>query len=254
MFSKIIVRRPTQNFAKGLTTAGLGEPDMAVTLAQHDAYIAAFKNLGLDVTVLPALDEYPDSVFVEDTAVMLPGKDFAILSRPGADTREGEAQHMEAALREHGDVHVMQAPSTLDGGDVLLIDDTFYVGVTARTNRAGFEEFRDVVKKHGYKAVAVPLEGGLHLKTEVTEPVPGLLIMTERLMGRPEFDGFKAITTPAGEDYCANMLRINGTIIMPDGFPQSYEIMEKHGLPIVRLDMSEYRKMDGGLSCLSLRF
>ncbi|WP_222705815.1 dimethylarginine dimethylaminohydrolase family protein [Salidesulfovibrio onnuriiensis] len=254
MFSRAITRIPPQSMSQGLTTAALGAPDFETALAQHKDYCAALTEAGLSVQILDALPEYPDSVFVEDPAVMLPGDGAAVLALPGAPSRTGEAAAMRPELEQYGDVFPIEAPGTLDGGDVLLMGKTFFVGITSRTNRAGFEQFKDVVDRFGYRAVPVPLAAGLHLKTDINAVAEDTVLASAALAARPEFRDYRVITVPGDEAYAANCLLVNETLLVPEGFPRTLKLVSNMGAKIRIVDTSEFRKMDGGLTCLSLRF
>jgi len=254
MFSQSITRIPPQSMAQGLTTAELGAPDHARALKQHADYCAALAEAGLEVDTLSPLAEYPDSVFVEDPAVMLPGKNAAILARPGAGSRTGEAEAIRPALEKYGEVFPIEGPGTLDGGDVLLIRDRFFVGITSRTNQQGFEQFRAIVNRFGYSATPVPLRAGLHLKTDINLVAEDTVLSSADMAARPEFADYRVITVPGDEAYAANCLLVNETLLVPAGFPKTLALMQGLGSKIRIVDTSEYRKMDGGLTCLSLRF
>lgn len=253
MFTHAIVRIPGENFASGLTTSGhLGAADHAVMLKQHEAYIQTLRDLGLDVEVLPPAPEYPDAHFVEDAAVVVP--EVAVITRPGADSRRGEEVTIEPSLAAHKPVVRIAAPGTLDGGDVLLVDKRFFVGLSERTNEEGARQFAEIMGEHGYETTTVPVGEGLHFKSGVNHVGGNTLLVTPDFAGCKELEGYDLLETPDGEDYAANTLYINGTLITPKGFPGVRAMLDGLGLPIVELDMSETRKMDGGLTCLSLRF
>ncbi|NDV22989.1 dimethylarginine dimethylaminohydrolase family protein [Desulfovibrio sp. JC022] len=258
MFSKAIVRTPAKSLGQGLTEAGLGCPDMELTLTQHKGYIEYFKQAGINVTVLPAVEEFPDSVFVEDTAVMIPhGNDTAaFLTCPGAESRRGEVDEIEAAIANQTDAIIrMEGNGLMEGGDVLLMGKTFYVGIDSRTNAQGCEQFAKAAAKFGYKTVPVPFDNGMpHLKTELSALDEETLIMSARFAQREEFAGFKKIVVPQGEEYCSNCLHLGKKLLVPQGFPQTAELLDKNGFKADFIDMSEFRKMDGGLTCLSLRW
>lgn len=254
MFTKAITRMPPHSMAQGLTTAELGVPDHATALAQHADYCAALSEAGLAVETLPPLPEFPDSVFVEDPAVMLPGKQAAVLALPGAEARAGEAKAMRPALEQYGEVCAIEQPGTLDGGDVLLMGSAFYVGLTSRTNQAGFDQFKTIVTRFGFTAIPVPLSAGLHLKTDINVVAENTVLASKALAARPEFSEYRVITVPEDEAYAANSLLVNQTLLVPKGFPRTLELVQGLGPKVRIVDTSEFRKMDGGLTCLSLRF
>lgn len=237
----------------GLTTATLGPPDANIVLAQQASYIAVLECLQVEVLVLEADEQFPDSVFVEDTAVLLP--ECAIVSRPGAESRRGETTHITSVLSwffpavEH-----IEAPGTLDGGDVMAADSEYYIGLSSRTNKAGADQLVRILHKYGKTGVVLQQSAGLHLKSSVSYIENGFLVAAVEEQGRPEFDKFKIIPVDPDETYAANCVCINGTVLLPLGYPKTKATIEACGYKTIALDMSEFQKLDGGLSCLSLRF
>lgn len=256
--TKAIVRTPAENMACGITGADLGKPDTKLTLAQHCGYVTALRNAGVEVTVLPAQEDFPDSVFVEDVAVMIPAESgvAAVITRPGAGPRRGEVQSMKGHLETFvSELFEITEPGFMEGGDVMLIDDTFFVGVDKRTNQSGCDQFADIVRKFGYECVCVPFDNGVpHLKTEMSQVAENTLLIAERFADREEFKRFRKIIVPEGESYGGNCLYLGDTLLMPAGFPKTKALLEENGLSPVEVKMTEFRKMDGGLTCLSLRF
>ncbi|OEU69573.1 MAG: dimethylargininase [Desulfovibrio sp. S3730MH75] len=259
MYKNAIVRTPSHNLGYGLTEAGLGCPDMDLTHAQHLEYIKCLKSKDIDVTVLDAVEEFPDSVFVEDTAVMIPvagGGVVAFLTCPGAKSRRGEVEQIRASVSGVVDeVFQMDGEGLLEGGDVLLMGKTFFLGIDSRTNYDGFARFQKVAARFGYECVPVPFDNGMpHLKTELSALDGETLIMSERFSGREEFSGYKKVVVPSGEEYAANCLFVGNGLLVPAGFPGTAELLDKNGFSPDYIDMSEFQKMDGGLTCLSLRW
>jgi dimethylargininase len=239
---------------KGITSnPQLGLPDHAKALAQHDAYIAALESCGLAVTVLEADERFPDSCFIEDTAVCT--RMFAMVSNPGAPARNGETEGLSEVLAAYfAKIERVRAPGTLDGGDVMMVGDRFYIGLSARTNREGATQLIAALEAHGLSGQAVAMSEMLHLKTGLSYLEDGWMNVTGEFLGLPEFQGFKRIEVPAEESYAANCIRVNGRVLVPAGFPKTEARIRAAGFDVLLVDTSEYRKLDGGLSCLSLRF
>jgi dimethylargininase len=252
MFTRAVVRAPAADLGQGLTTALLGAPDCALALAQHAAYVAALERLGLSVERLAPLPGFPDAWFVEDAAVIVP--ELAVVARPGADTRRGEVAAMAKVLAPHRPLATIEAPGTLEGGDVLVVGREVFIGLSERTNAGGAEQLARLLSPHGYRSVLVPVGAGLHLKSSLTSVGGETLLVTEALAGRPELAGHAQLVVDAAEEYAANSLLVNGTLLTPAGFPRTRRQLERTRLPILELDTSEARKMDGGLTCMSLRF
>ncbi len=202
--------------------------------------------------VMEPLEDYPDGCFVEDTAVVF--SEAAVLTRPGAESRRGEVDTLRTALSEYRKIEEMEAPGTLDGGDVLMIDNHFYVGLSDRTNREGAENFGAIVQKYGKTWSALPVSRGLHLKSSVNYIGDRTMLLTSDFENNENFKGFDKLVVSDGESYAANTLDINGRLLVPKGFPDTVKKLERLEKPMIELDVSEYRKMDGGLTCLSLRF
>ena len=252
MFTQAITRTPGKDFARGLTTADLGRPDIATMRRQHRAYVETLEGLGLAVETLPPLEGYPDAYFVEDAAIMTP--EVAIVTRPGAMARRGEERAIEASVTRHRRVAHIEPPGTIEGGDVLFVGKRVYVGLSARTNRAGIEQLRAILAPHGYSVQGVPVKAGLHLKSSVSQVGPDTLLLGPPLAACDAWDGLRRLRVPLEEAYAANALLINDHLLLPSGYPATRELLESLGMPIIELDSSEARKMDGGLSCMSLRF
>jgi dimethylargininase len=238
--------------AAGITTADLGAPEPAAARKQFAAYVKALTGCGLALTVLGPLDGHPDAHFVEDTAVVLPER--AVITNPGAPSRQGEVNTIAAALAPFRETVAIRPPGTLDGGDVLMVGGHFFIGLSDRTNPDGAAQLRDILAGHGYTATLVPVADGLHFKSSVNLVADGTLLTTRAFADHPAFGGYRRIVLPAGEAYAANTLLVNDRLIMPAGFPETRRLLQALNKPIIELDTSEFRKMDGGLTCLSLRF
>lgn len=251
MFTRAILRRPGPDFAAGITTAGLGLPDLARMTAQHEAYADALRALGLEVQVLDALPGFPDAYFVEDVAVVVP--EVAIVTRPGAPPRSGETEAIVPALARHRRIARLHPPAKLDGGDVLVVGRTVFAGLSERSNEEGVRQLSTLLQPHGYRTVPVPVTRGLHLKSSVNAIGDDALLVAERYRGRAEFAGFRQIAVEEAEEPACNTLLVNGTLLTPAGFPRTRRALEAIGVPVIELDVSEARKMDGGLTCMSLR-
>ena len=280
MLAKAIVRPPARNFAEGLTTAGLGPPDYQRALKQHEAYCAALERCGLTLIRLNADPSYPDSCFVEDTAVIIPEFAFqcarvptptrVILTRPGAASRIGEVESMRVALEQIAPgfaIEQIQPPGTLDGGDICEAGEHYFIGLSERTNETGAEQLAQFVTAHGYTAGFVdirtrplsrPPAGNLtellHLKSGLAYLDSNLLVVTETLADRKEFADFDLVRVPREDEYAANCIKVNDYVLVAAGYEQFAETLRTKGLKTLALDMSEFQKMDGGLSCLSLRW
>jgi dimethylargininase len=256
-YSRAIVRPPGRSYAAGLTTsAAQGRPDVERALEQHAGYCDALRACGLELTVLQADERHPDSTFVEDTAVLT--ERVAITTRPGAPTRAGEVGAVAAALRQfRPELESIAAPATLDGGDVCQIEEHFLIGVSARTNEAGARQLASILARHGYSAALIDIRASrslLHLKTGIT------YIGEQRLLvaaDAPAIDGladYERIVVGGADSYAANCVRVNNVVLFAAGYPALAARLETLGYVLRILEMSEFRKMDGGLSCLSLRF
>ena len=250
MYTRAIVRRPGRNFANGITTSNLGQPDFNRALEQHAAYCEALIKCGVELTVLDADDRYPDGCFVEDTAVV--NSMVKVVSRPGAATRRGEEEEIARILVGFGTTESITAPGTLEGGDVLRAENHYYIGISERTNTEGARQLSAILAKYGFTSSLIRVEAGLHLKSDIAYLGNGNYIST------PVFSKIahpaNTIVLDPDEYYSANCLRVNDYLLIAKGFPKSKRKILELGYNIIELDMSEFRKMDGGLTCLSLLF
>ncbi len=255
-FNHVIVRRPCKSVCDGITSAPeLGKPDYEKALRQHDAYISALSRCGVDITILPPDDRYPDSCFVEDPAICT--KNCAIITNPGAESRRGEKYEIVDAIKQFykdEDIEYIKEPGTLEGGDVMMVGDDFYVGRSARTNEEGIRQLTDILERHGMTCTEVPLEKVLHLKTGVNYLEHDHMLVSGEFVTKPEFQKYDRIEIPEEEAYAANCIWVNETVIVPEGYPTVLKAVQDLGYKTLVVDTSEFRKIDGGLSCLSLRF
>jgi dimethylargininase len=250
MYTKAIVRKPGRNFAEGITTAKLGKPDFEKALEQHAAYCDALAQCGVELTVLEADERYPDGCFVEDTAVV--NSRIAVITHPGAVTRRGEEAEIAKVLSGYRTLATIETPGTLEGGDILRVENHYYIGLSERTNSEGARQLAAILSKHGFTSSEIIVMDGLHLKSDIAYLGRGNFISTP---------AFSKIVYPANtvildqdENYSANCLPVNGFLLIPGGFPKSKKKIATLGYNIIELEMSEFRKMDGGLTCLSLLF
>jgi len=255
-FSHALLRLPGDNFAAGITSSAEGAPALARALEQHHRYMAALEACGVGTTTLPADARYPDGTFVEDTAIVT--AKGAIITRPGAEARAGETDVIAAALARHYHHPArIAAPGTVDGGDVCETDSGILIGITARTNEHGARQLAGLLGELGYAATLVDIRavaGLLHLKTGISYLGDGRLAVAAGLPQLPAFAAYEQVTVPAEESYAANCIRVNDRVLVAAGYPRFTDELVRLGYEPVPLEMSEFRKMDGGLSCLSLRF
>ncbi len=253
MFNNVIVRKPGRSLAEGITSASLGKPDYENALRQHAGYIEALKQCGAAVTVLDAEESYPDSVFIEDTAVL--AEKCAVITNPGALSRQGEEVSVRKALEKfYSHIDSICAPGTLEGGDVMMVGGHFYVGLSARTNEEGVRQFTEILNRYDYTVSGIEMEEFLHLKTGLAYLENNNLLIAGEFIRHPEFAKFNRVEIDSSESYAANCIWVNGKVLVPLGYPKTRVAIEAAGYETLEVDVSEFRKLDGGLSCLSLRF
>jgi dimethylargininase len=256
VFQRAIVRIPGANFAQGLTTGNLGKPDFAQALAQHAAYCKALEQCGLQLIRLDADLDHPDSTFVEDAAVLIAHS--AVLTLPGARSRVGEVAAIRATVeRFYSTIHEIEAPGTLDGGDICEAGAHFFLGISQRTNEEGARQLGQFLAAEGYSWSLMDIRNMtsiLHLKSGIAYLDNKNLVVMEELADRKEIAGYNLVRVPAQESYACNCVLVNDRLLLPTGFPGLTATLTDLGYKPLLLDMSEFRKMDGGLSCLSLRF
>ncbi|MFI5232865.1 MAG: dimethylarginine dimethylaminohydrolase family protein [Gemmatimonadales bacterium] len=252
----MIVRPPAANFADGLTSVALGKPDFALALEQHGRYCDALERCGLTLTRLRENPTHPDSTFVEDTAIL--SERCSVLTRPGAASRAGEVESMRVALVSSGIAfNEIEPPGTVDGGDICDAGEHFFIGVSQRTNWEGAAQLAALLGKAGYESSCIDIRavsGILHLKSGIASLDDERIVAIDSLFGHPALRGRDVVRVPQGDEYAANCVRVNDHLLVPSGFPRMHDRLDALGYSLIPLDMSEFQKMDGGLSCLSLRF
>lgn len=253
-FTHAITRTPPQSAVEGLRAEDVGDPDVSLMRDHHQVYQRALENTGATVITLDALEQFPDSHFVEDSALCLPT--VAVVLRPGAPTRFGEAEAMRPHLEElYTTVLSLEGPGFIEGGDILTTDTEILVGQSARTDSVGIAELRSAVAPYGYQVREVTTPPGvLHFKTDCSLLDDSTILSTPRLSASGCFADYTVIDVAAGEEPAANSIRFNDTVFMPAGFPITTGRVRDAGFHVVELPNSECQKIDGGLSCLSLRF
>jgi len=253
MFTKAIVRTPCKAMINGLSSAHLGMPDYHNALIQHADYIEALKECGLQVTVLPADENFPDSTFVEDVALMTPH--CAIITRPGAPTRTLETDSILTTIRDfYSNIEMIRAPGNLEAGDIMMVGDHYYIGLSERTNLAGAKQLIAILENYGMQGSVVEMAEVLHLKTGLGYLENNQLLACGEFLVKPEFQPFKLLPVDTDEAYAANSVWVNGTVLTPKDFPKTHSLIKSAGYKVRQVDVSEFQKLDGGLSCLSLRF
>ncbi|MBT5073092.1 MAG: N(G),N(G)-dimethylarginine dimethylaminohydrolase [Kordiimonadaceae bacterium] len=253
MFKNAIVRKPCKAMIEGLSDADLGEPDFEKACAQHDDYIEALKECGLEVMVLEANEDYPDSCFVEDPALMTPH--CAILTNPGAISRRGEVALIKDAVSSfYENVERIISPGFVEAGDIMMVGDHYYIGLSARTNQQGADQMIAILEKYGMTGSVVTLSEVLHLKTGLGYLENNNLVACGEFLAKPEFQKYDIIEIDPQMSYSANSVWINATVLVPKGYSTTVQAIIKAGYAVREVNVSEYRKIDGGLSCLSLRF
>jgi len=253
IFQNTIVRKPGERIVDGIRTRKFGEVEYENARNQHSDYIEALKKCDVRVTVLEADERYPDSTFVEDTAIVT--ERVAIITNLGVESRRGEEIKIKETLEEFFDkIKTIIPPATLEGGDVMRIEDHFYIGLSNRTNKEGAKQLIDILDKYQYTGCTVPLKEVLHLKSGVAYLSDNNLVAAGEFVDNPIFKGFNIIEIHDDESYVANCIRVNDYVLVAEGYPKARKAIENAGYETIVVDVSEFRKLDGGLSCLSLRF
>ena len=253
MFRRAIGRTPGKSMVDGLTTAKSGLPDYELALAQHAEYINALKECGLDVLILEADEQHPDSTFIEDVALLT--RACAIIMNPGALSRKGETAEIKKVLKDYyTHIEEVRDPGTVEAGDILMVGSHFYIGLSKRTNENGIQQVIEFLEKYGMSGSVVNLDKVLHLKTGLAYLEKNNLVACGEFLSNPAFQHFNILKIDDDESCAANCIWVNDRVLIPKGFPKSRETIENAGYSIKEVDVSEFRKLDGGLSCLSLRF
>jgi len=254
MFKNAIVRKPGHSLVNGITSAPeSGKPDYGLAIKQHDAYIEALKSCGVEVTELQADERFPDSCFVEDVAVCT--KKFVAITNPGASSRKGEEKEIIEVIKKfYNNLEYIKKPGTLEGGDVMMVKDHFYIGLSRRTNREGAKQLIKTLEKYRMSGSIVEMSKMLHLKSGLAYLEDNILLVSGEFINMLEFEGFNKIIIDEDETYSANCIRVNDYVLVPVGYPKTKEKIKAAGFETIVVDTSEYKKVNGGLSCLSLRF
>ncbi len=248
-----ITREVSPNFNECALTHLERQPiDLDLARVQHHQYEDALRELGCEVHSLPADPDLPDSVFVEDVAIVL--DEVAIITRPGADSRKPEIESIAEALLPYRELCRIEAPGTLDGGDVLRVGKTLYVGLSGRSNRSAIEQLRQHLAPHGYRVKGVSVGGCLHLKSAVTQVAEDTLLINPLWTDRRNFDRMRCINVDSTEAYAANAVLIDNTIIYPSNFPKTQQRLTARGIQLKTVDASEVQKAEGAVTCCSLIF
>jgi dimethylargininase len=256
MFTRAIVRLPGSNFDAGLTTVDFGRPVFDLVLQQHAAYCQALATCGLTLTTLEADLRFPDSTFVEDTAILTASG--AVFTRPGAKSRAGEVDANRPSIAEFfPKARTIEAPGTVDGGDICETEDHFFIGLSHRTNDEGARQLALHLAAFGDTVSTIDIRGMksiLHLKSGISYIGNNTLVVMEEMADHEAFGGFRKLHVSVDESYAANCVRVNDRVLVAAGFAKFMAELRNKGFNPLVLDMSEFQKMDGGLSCLSLRF
>ena len=254
MFTNAIVRTPGRSIVEGLSNSKtLGLPNYEQAIIQHQSYIDALTKCGLDVFVLESCEEYPDSTFVEDVALITPN--CAIITRPGAPSRRGEVNEIEYILKQKfNNIEAIEVPGTIEGGDIMMVGDHYFIGLSERTNLEGARQIIQILKKYGMSGSTISLNKALHLKTGLSYLEKNNLVVCGEFINDSYFGQYTPIEIPEKESYAANCIWVNGSVIIPLGYPTTRQRIKNAGYPVIETDVSEFQKLDGGLSCLSLRY
>jgi dimethylargininase len=247
---RALVREPGDSYSGCISSHPLRHTvDVSRARAQHALYCEALSELGLEVIRVPKDDLHPDSCFVEDNAVVHVGR--ALICRMARESRRGEEVEVEAALREYMTVKRAVAPATIEGGDVIHLSGRLISGVTQRTNLEGVAQLREWL---GVPVDTIEDPGVVHIKSYVTYLGRGTMIATGKYASHPALEGFQVLVAPEGEEYAADTLAIGDSVVMPTGLPRAHELVREAGFDVIPLDVSEFEKCEGAVTCLSILF
>lgn len=248
-----MLRRVADTFDRAITLDPTIKPDVALARNQHNTYSRLLSEAGFELDLLPPDERFPDSVFVEDAAVMV--GDVAVITRPGAEARRGETVAVAERLSRHFRLFEIEPPGTIDGGDVLIIGRTLYVGLSQRTNRSGIGKLTTVARDQGMQVVSVPVVGALHLKSVVLPVADEMVVVTEGAVDESLLDGLEIIREDPEERMQFSALPLGGDrVLVTASAPRTAGSVEKRGLEMVPIDISEFQIADGGLTCMSILF
>jgi dimethylargininase len=248
-----LTRKPSPLLERGERThVGRDAIDFTKALQQHDAYRAALAELGANVTRLEDADAFPDGVFVEDTALVL--DEAGIMMRPGAASRRGEVQGIGEVLERYRELFVIAPPATIDGGDIVVAGKRILVGQSARTNAAGIAALAHVAKRFGYETRGVRMTGCLHLKSGCTALPDGRLLINRGWIDERDLEGFEFVDVPEAEPWGGDVAFIGDTVLAAAAFAETLETLRAAGYPVRSVDVSEFAKAEGGVTCMSLIF
>lgn len=247
---RALVREPGSGFSRCISTHPMRHTiDVGRARAQHAIYVSTLEDLGLEVIRIGRDDSLPDSCFVEDTAVVHGAK--ALVSRPAKEARRRETEAVMSVLSQHLGVRAAEEPATVEGGDVLHLEGRLVCGLTKRTNREGARQLSDWLE---VRVDTIEDPSIMHLKSHVSHIDGDRVLVTRAFARNPALDGLDKLVVPEGEEYAANVLSADGTVVMPKGYPATESLLRRHGVEVVALEMTEFPKCDGAMTCLSILF
>ena len=254
-YEKAVTRPPCEKFAEGLTHGRLGKPDAGLAAEQHRAYVRALRQCGAEVIVLHPDNDYPDSCFTEDEAIVTDR--MAVIPSFCRTSRQGEEVRMRPVIEAlySGRVEEIKSPGTLEGGDICRAEDHFFIGISSRTNEEGARQFAEIAKKYGFTSAFCDIREIeiLHLSTGMSYIGSNTVVCCPDFRDLPALKPYDLIVTDEQEAYAANCVRIHDRVIIPEGFPKLEKKLREAGFELLTVPMSEIEKQDGGLSCLSIR-